>query len=126
MAGWRIPPLGLPDVWVWSQLKGVSKAVWQVNFPKCEGMEVAFNSLDLLIFPKPADKHAVIANPMANALPCSILIHDALGHALYTGSLESNTLHRFMLNTRHWPSGIYFLEVEMENQHLARKFLIQQ
>jgi hypothetical protein len=73
---------------------------------------------DLILYPNPVKTLLTIQSPLMHAGNCNYTIFDYLGRTIESGLLTSNTL-----SVAHLINGLYFLEIEQNNQLRTLKFV---
>ena len=68
------------------------------------------------------DRIAINYNPSTN-LPVSIIIHSSTGLEKFKANMPSAGFAELNLNTKDWPAGIYYLEVNEGGERMVKSFI---
>ena len=77
--------------------------------------------LKIQVYPNPATDLLTIRMGEALLLrPLNMTVHDVTGRKMFAGTVSSQEFH---LDVSQWPSGVYFMQMEQDDQRYGRKIL---
>lgn len=91
--------------------------------PDAIGVDEINNSYSFNVFPNPAkDIVKLVLNRPGDKKLKTIRITDCLGRIIFKGQFKED---EYLINTSSWKFGIYLISVELNNDHIHKKIIIE-
>ena len=91
--------------------------------PPVKGLLESSSEAALVMYPNPANENITIDITNENQKPAEIIVYNSLGIQVYR--LENiGVENRVYLDTKGWPTGLYFVKVMLENTVLSGELII--
>ncbi len=101
-----------------------SQNITVLNFPVATDYQTLLD-LQIKIYPNPTDEILTIQLDLQQNSNVQFQLLNAIGQAVLKTDNRSFSNEKTTLNVQHLPSGIYFLQIRIDNQVITRKVLIE-
>lgn len=123
-------PVEYTPTWLWTTNGGPSNNQFPdidfvVSCPSCKSLDVTERPFPAAgkPFPNPSDHTLTIPLAINKVSEVNITITNALGQQVYKQQQKAN-IEKINVETRHWPSGIYFISVQAKDHRTIHNITV--
>ena len=86
-----------------------------------------YEEIDLKLYPNPADHQLFLEWEMTEPAQTQCFVYNALGQCVHTFDPEKTPAgaHTAVLSVENWPAGIYWMQLQIGETNVVRKFSVQ-